>query len=66
LTSVIARCGSREAFVAGGGGWVTDGIVVSMSAGGKTQAKPRNFEVRGTNPDGGADALFAQALCLPK
>jgi len=64
---VVARCKRNEKFVAGGGGWIGDGNVTSgIAAAKRLGTPPTGFEVRGTNPDGSADTLLAQAICLRK
>ena len=67
VASVVSRCKKHETFVAGGGGWVGDGNVTSGIAAGETgRASPTGYEIRGTNPDGSADTLLAQAVCLAR
>jgi hypothetical protein len=60
LATAIARCRKREQFLAGAGGWIGDGNLTSAIAFKATDS----YEVRGTNPDGSADSLLAQAICL--
>jgi hypothetical protein len=60
LSTAVARCHRAEDLVSGAGGWIGDGnvtsAVASMSSG--------LYAVRGTNPDGSADTLLAQAICV--
>jgi hypothetical protein len=60
LSSIVAGCRQGEKLLAGGGGWISDGNVTSTIAFNKTD----RYEIRGTNPDGSADTLLAQAVCI--
>jgi hypothetical protein len=60
MSTVVAGCHQHEQLVAGGGGWISDGNVTSAIAFTQTD----RYEVRGTNPDGSADTLLAQAVCM--
>ena len=60
LSDAVARCHKREQLITGAGGWIGDGNVTSASGSKQTGA----FQVRGTNPDGSADTLLAQAVCM--
>jgi hypothetical protein len=60
MSSAVARCRKAEDLVAGAGGWIGDGNVTSAVAFTQTG----HYEVRGTNPDGSADTLLAQAICV--
>jgi hypothetical protein len=62
MSTALARCHQSEDLVTGAGGWIGDGNVTSAVAFTQTG----HFEVRGTNPDGSADTLVAQAICLRK
>jgi hypothetical protein len=60
MSDAVAHCLNREELVSGAGGWISDGNVTS------TTTNPRTgvVQVRGTNPDGSADTLVAQAICI--
>jgi hypothetical protein len=60
LSDAVARCRKREQLLTGAGGWIGDGNVTSSIADKTTDA----VQVRGTNPDGSADTLVAQAVCI--
>jgi hypothetical protein len=62
LSDAVARCRKNETLITGGGGWITDGNLTSVIA----DRKADLVQVRGTNPDGSADTLLAQAICLRK
>jgi hypothetical protein len=62
LSSAVARCHKNEKLIGSGGGWIGDGNVTSAIADRRTNL----VQVRGTNPDGSADTLLAQAVCLRK
>jgi hypothetical protein len=62
LTTAIARCRKKEQAFDGAGGWIGDGNVTSSILDKQTNL----YAVRGTNPDGSADTLLAQAICLRK
>jgi hypothetical protein len=62
LSSAVARCHRHEELIGTGGGWISDGNVTSTVADRRTNL----VQVRGTNPDGSADTLLAQAVCLRK
>jgi hypothetical protein len=60
LSDTVARCRKNEILITGQGGWISDGNVTSVTA-----SKQNDLvQVRGTNPDGSADTLLAQAICL--
>jgi hypothetical protein len=60
LSDAVARCHKREQLITGAGGWIGDGNVTSSIA----DKRANLFAVRGTNPDGSADTLLAQAVCI--
>jgi hypothetical protein len=62
MSDVVASCRKNEELITGAGGWIGDGNVTSLSGSKRTGA----YQVRGTNPDGSADTLFAQAICIRK
>ncbi len=62
MSTATARCRKQETLITAAGGWIGDGNVTSSIADRKTEL----VQVRGTNPDGSADTLLAQAVCLRK
>jgi hypothetical protein len=60
LSTAVARCRKKEQLVTGSGGWISDGNLTS-AIGSRSEDL---FSVRGTNPDGSADTLLAQAICV--
>ena len=62
MSDVVAKCRKNEELITGAGGWIGDGNVTSSSGSKKTGG----YQVRGTNPDGSSDTLFAQAICIRK
>jgi hypothetical protein len=62
MSSALARCHKNEMLIASAGGWIGDGNVTSAIA----DKRSNLVQVRGTNPDGSADTLVAQAICLRK
>jgi hypothetical protein len=60
MSTAIARCHKAEQLVTGSGGWIGDGNLTSAIA----DKQANLYAVRATNPDGSADTLLAQAICI--
>jgi hypothetical protein len=60
MSTAVARCHKAEQLVTGAGGWIGDGNLTSGIASRQNDL----YAVRGTNPDGSADTLLAQAVCI--
>jgi hypothetical protein len=65
MSDVSTKCRKNEQLIAGSGGWIGDGNVTSATSFAQPNGQPtQTFQVRGTNPDGSADTLLAQVICL--